>query len=159
MIDKTNGGSAPVARRGPRGLLEEFERYFPYPFRGFDLWPTRRSRRAWMADEWLPEVDVFERDGKFVVRADLPGMKREDIEVKLDGDVLTIRGHREEKEEVKEADYYRCERQTGAFTRTIQLPEGATLEKIEASYSDGVLEVTVPKAPAITPNPIEVHVK
>jgi HSP20 family protein len=112
-----------------------------------------------MSDEWFPDVDVFERNGKFVVRADLPGMKRDDINVAVDGDVLTISGQREEKEEVKEADYYRSERQTGSFTRALRLPEGFRADQIEAAYHDGVLEVAVPKPAVPTPKPIEVKVK
>lgn len=93
----------------------------------------------------MPDIDVFEREGKVVVRADLPGMKREDMQVTVEGDLLTIKGRREEEKEVKEEDYYCSERSTGEFSRTMRLPEAATAEAIEAKYEDGVLEVTVPK--------------
>ena len=73
--------------------------------------------------------------------------------------MLTISGQREEKEEVKDADHYRSERQTGAFTRALRLPEGFSADQIDATYHDGVLEVTVPKPSAPVPRPIEVKVK
>jgi HSP20 family protein len=112
-----------------------------------------------MAEDWFPDLDVLEREGKLVVRADLPGVKREDIEVKLEGDALVISGHREEKEEVKEKDYYRCERQTGEFTRAVTLPKGVDTTNIEAVYDNGVLEVTVPKPAELAPKTVAVQVK
>jgi len=161
MTIRKNGESFSLIRRAPRRVISLLDDFFEHPMRGFDpsLWATRRWRRPWMSDEWFPDVDVFERNGKLVVRADLPGMKRDDITVKVDGDVLTISGHREEKEEIKEADYYRTERQTGAFTRALRLPDGLNADQIEATYDNGVLEVAVPKPAAATPKPIEVKVK
>ena len=103
-------------------------------------WP-----RLWTAEEWLPYVDVFEREGKIVVRADVPGIKREDIQVSVEGDMLTIKGRREKEKGVKEEDYYCCERSTGEFSRTIRQAEGVGVEAVEAKYENGVLEVTVPK--------------
>ncbi len=141
----------------------EFDRFFERAFAGFGTFlpwdPTRRWRRPWMPDEWLPDLDVFEREGKLIVRADAPGMKRDDLEVKVQGDTLVIRGHREEKEEAKETDYYHSERRSGAFTRTVALPDRASAEAIEATYKDGVLEVTVPKPAAAEPKPVQVPVK
>lgn len=149
-----------VAVRGePRELLwpREIERFLE---RAWIPWTaTRRWRRPWMPDEWMPDMDIFEREGKLIVRADVPGMKRHDLEVKVQGDTLVIRGQREEKEEVKETDYYHSERRSGAFTRTVALPDGVSAETIEAMYKDGVLEVTVPKPAAAEPKPVQVPVK
>ena len=75
----------------------------------------------------------------------MPGMKAEDIDVTVEGDLLRVSGKREEGKEIKEENYYCCERSSGEFSRTIRLPEGASAESVEASYTDGVLEVTVPK--------------
>jgi HSP20 family protein len=108
---------------------------------------------------WLPDMDVFDRDGKTVVRVDLPGVKREDIEVTIDGDLLTIQGHREEEKEVKEESYYCAERATGQFSRTISLPEGVAAEAVEASYKDGTLEVVIPKPAVEKPASAKVKVK
>jgi HSP20 family protein len=120
---------------------------------------TRRWRRPWMPDEWMPEMDVFEREGKLVIRADLPGVKREDIQIRVAGETLVLRGHREEENEVDDKDYHHSERRTGGFTRTLGLPDGVNADAIEATYSDGVLEVTIPKPAANASKPIQVPVK
>jgi HSP20 family protein len=119
----------------------------------------RRWRRPWMPDEWMPDMDIFEREGKFVVRADLPGMKREDIQVRVEGETLVIHGHRQEETEVDEKDYHHSERRTGTFTRTLALPDGFNPGAIEATYKDGVLEVTVPRPTVTNQDPITVEVK
>jgi HSP20 family protein len=114
--------------------LDRFMRGFPVP---------RRFARTWWA-EW-PEIDLFEREGRLILRADVPGLKAEDIDVTVDRDLLTVSGKREEEKEIKEENYYCSERSFGEFSRTIRLPEGTTAESVEASYTDGVLEVKVPK--------------
>jgi HSP20 family protein len=94
--------------------------------------------------EWSPAIDVIREDKKIVVRADVPGIKPEDIDVKFEDGILTLSGkHMEEKEE-KEKDYVRRERRYGAFSRSMTLPEGVSAEDIDATCKDGVLEVTVP---------------
>ena len=107
----------------------------------------------------MPDVDVFERSGKLVVRTDLPGMRREDIDVSVEGDLLTIKGHREEEKEVKEEDYFCSERATGEFTRTVRLPEGVSADHVEAQYENGVLEVKLPKPVATATAAVKVPVK
>ena len=141
---------------------EELERFFDRAMGGF-FWPRRRFRRAWPA-LWreaacMADMDIFERDGKTVVRVDLPGMTREDIEVAVEGDMLVIRGHREAEREIKEEDYYCCERETGEFARAVSLPEGATPESIEATYEKGVLEVTIPQPERKETQAVKVAVK
>jgi HSP20 family protein len=86
-------------------------------------------------------------------------MTRENIEVSVEGDVLTIKGKREEQKDVKEEDYYCSERATGAFLRTIRLPEGVEAGTLEAHYANGVLEVTVPKPSKAEPRAVKVEVK
>ncbi len=142
------GGVAVQEKRPRRALAWPFEPYFDRIARGFTPRALRLWPRLWAGEEWLPDIDVFERNGKVVVRADLPGMKREDIQVTVEGDLLTIKGRREEEKEVKEEDYYCSERSTGEFSRTMRLPEGVGIEVIEAKYEDGVLEVTVPRPAA-----------
>jgi HSP20 family protein len=97
---------------------------------------------------WIPALDVFEKDNKLVVKAEIPGMKEEDIDVSVVGDTLTIKGERKAETEVKDEDYYRCERSYGSFFRSIPLPSAVDANKIEASYENGVLEVTLPKTAA-----------
>jgi HSP20 family protein len=123
--------------------LADIDRYFDQFMRVFPI--PRRFARAWGTEGWLPEIDVFEREGKVFLRADLPGMKTDDIEVTVEGDVLTVSGKRAEEKEVKEENYYYSERSRGEFSRSIRLPEGVSADAVEASYADGVLEVTVPK--------------
>jgi HSP20 family protein len=100
---------------------------------------------------WTPYVEVFEKADELVVRAELPGLKKEQIKVEIADGELTISGERREEEEKKEKDFYRSERKYGSFLRTIGLPEGATLEKATATVKDGVLEVKIPVAKVETP--------
>jgi HSP20 family protein len=131
-----------VVKRPRRALWPDIERHFDRFMRAFST--PRRFARAWAPECWFPEIDVFEREGKLVLRADLPGMKSEDIDITVEGDAITVAGKREEEKEVKEENYYCAERSFGEFSRTIRLPEGVTAESVEATYADGVLEVTVP---------------
>ena len=107
----------------------------------------------------MPPLEMFEKEDKFSVRAELPGMKREEIDVSVVGDTLTIKGERKAETEVKEEDYYCCERSYGSFFRSINLPSAVDTKKIEASYENGVLEITLPKAPEIKPKKVEISVK
>jgi HSP20 family protein len=103
-----------------------------------------RSPSLTQAAQWSPQIEVFERDDNLVVRADLPGVKREDVEVNIENDVLTIRGQRRAEHREAEGGYRRTERSYGTFFRQIPLPDGVDPSAIEASYDNGVLEVTVP---------------
>jgi HSP20 family protein len=94
--------------------------------------------------EWMPAVDVVRENGDLVVRAEVPGIKPEEIEIKAEEGVLTISGQHEETEEEKGKQFVRRERRYGAFARTMPLPEGVDPKKIKASTHDGLLEVTIP---------------
>jgi HSP20 family protein len=100
--------------------------------------PTRQTA------PWSPQIEVFERDGNLIVHADLPGVKRDDVEVNVDNDVLTIRGQRRQENREAEGGYRRTERSYGSFFRQIPLPDGVDPTEIEAAYEDGVLQVIVP---------------
>jgi HSP20 family protein len=143
----------------PRRTWTDVERYFDRLMRGFPPWTARRGGRPTFLEGWFPDIDVFERDDKIVLRADLPGMKSEDIDVSLAGDLLTVSGRRQEATEVKEENYYCSERSTGEFSRTIRLPEGVVADDVQATYTDGVLEVTVPRPPQSTAETKRVPVK
>ena len=108
---------------------------------------------------WAPAIEVFEREDKFVVKAELPGMKEEDIDVSVVGDTLTIKGDRRAETEAKEENYYCCERSYGSFFRSIALPSTVDAKKIEASYDSGVLEVSLPKVAEVKPKKISVSTK
>jgi HSP20 family protein len=136
--------------------LEEMERNldaFGWP------WPAVWRRMPALDMGWAPAVEVFEKKDKYVVKAELPGMKEEDIDVSVDGDVLTINGKREAEKEVNEEDYYLCERSYGNFSRSISLPSSVDAKKIEATYEDGVLEVSLPKAPETKAKKVAVTAK
>ena len=93
---------------------------------------------------WTPYVEVFEKANEFVVRAELPGLKKEEIKIEIVEGELTISGERKEEVEKKEKGYYRTERDYGSFLRTIALPQGVKIEKAAATVKDGVLEVKMP---------------
>jgi HSP20 family protein len=94
--------------------------------------------------EWIPGIDVFEKDNKLVTKIDLPGMKKEDIKIEVADGYLAISGERKTEAEEKNDNYYRCEREYGSFYRSVPLPDGATAENIKATFAEGVLEVSVP---------------
>lgn len=107
---------------------------------------------------WYPKVDVAETEDAFLVTAELPGLKREDVKVSFEDSVLTISGERKEETEQKEKTYYRRERAYGQFKRTFRVGTEVDVDGISASFADGVLQVTVPKAEVVKPRQIEVSV-
>jgi HSP20 family protein len=113
----------------------------------FGSWPLahRTAQRTTGAALWTPRVDVFEKNGDIVVKAELPGAKKEDIEVTLDQGDLMIRGQKKAETEVKEEHYYRMEQSYGSFYRRLALPFETTAEQIEATYAEGILEIRIPK--------------
>jgi HSP20 family protein len=113
----------------------------------FDRWALHPLLR--FPDELAPRfppVDVYEEGGAIVVKAELPGMKKEEIEVELRDDVVTISGRKEREEKVERKEYRRFERAAGAFARTVRLPAEVDAAKVTATYRDGVLELRAPKA-------------
>jgi HSP20 family protein len=115
---------------------------------GLEDWPTSRELR--------PAVDVHEDDARYTVSVELPGSKKEDVTVELEGDVLTIRGEKKsEREEKKERAHY-VERRFGSFSRSFSLPQDALAEKIDASFQEGVLTLTIPKGGKAKPKTIAI---
>ena len=94
--------------------------------------------------QWVPQIEVLHNKGQFMVRADLPGLTKDDVKVELTDDVLTISGERKEEKEEKREGFYRSERRYGTFYRKIPLPEGAKTENAAATFQNGVLEITMP---------------
>ncbi len=148
---KSNGHSVTPRRAEPLTLLDdfanEFERFWSRPW---SLFPLLRPFRALTREPlaYAPRMDVYEKDNVIFIKAELPGLKKEDVTVEVDGDELTIRGEAKAEHEVKEEDYYRSERSFGSFYRRMQLPAGVTAEQIEAKLADGVLEVRIPRLAA-----------
>jgi len=110
----------------------------------------------WDFRAWAPPVDVFEKDHNLVIRAELPGVQKDDIEVGIENGVLTLKGERKRETEFEEANAYRMERVYGAFTRSFSLPTTVDPSKVEAVYKDGVLELTVPKLEAAKPKKVQI---
>lgn len=108
--------------------------------------------------EWAPAVDVSETDDAYVVEADIPGMRKEDIKIEVENDVLTIRGERKSEKEEKDEKkgYHRVERRMGAFVRSLRVPGGVKAEDVSAKFQDGVLKVTLPKPEESKPKLITV---
>ncbi len=108
---------------------------------------------------WAPAVDIYETEKEIVLKADLPGVNLSDVDIRLDNNVLSVRGERRFEKEVKEDNYHRVERAYGNFVRTFSLPNTVDPEKIEAAYDNGVLRVTMPKREEARPKQIKVNVK
>lgn len=133
-------------RRGIDRLFEDFDRDFggiPLRRRAFGFEPLWREA-GWAA---APAVDIVETDNAYEVTAELPGLDEKDIEVKLVDGELTIKGEKQEEKEEKKKDYYLHERHFGAFERHLALPDGVDPDKIEATFTKGVLKVALPKRP------------
>jgi len=132
-------------------LRDELDRLFESPGAEF-----ARASQLWSG--WTPALDVHEDKDNFVVHAELPGMKREEIEVSLHDGALSISGERKAEKKFEEAEVYRTERFFGKFQRTVTLPEAVAADRVKAQYKDGILTVTLPKTEAAKPKQIEVNV-
>lgn len=176
--ESTRGEPMEVARRSPllpslwagdglasmRRFAEEIDRFFEdfdlgFGWRGPSFARLRRERRRGERElekaAWSPRVDILEREGQLVVRADLPGLTKDNVKVEVTDDTLTILGEREEKRE----GFYRSECSYGTFYRAIPLPEGTDTAKANAVMSDGVLEVTMPATRKEEPRGRQVEVR
>lgn len=119
----------------------------------------QRSLQPWSQGLWSPQVEVFERGNNLVVRADLPGLDRDNIDVEVENDNLIIRGERRNEFEDNKDNYYRSERSYGSFYRAIPLPDGVDANACNATFKDGVLEVTLPKPPEAKSRGRKIQVK
>ena len=108
------------------------------------------------AKNWTPAVDILEQDGDLIVRAELPGVQERDIDLKLEGNVLTLKGERRMEDEQKRENYHRVESFYGSFARSFTVPDSADLEKISADYKNGVLTVKIPQRPEVKPREIQI---
>mgnify|MGYP006195829199 CR=1 FL=1 len=123
-----------------RRMVRELDRFFDEPALPF----FRARRRGFDEFAWVPDLEVFERDNRLVVRLDLPGLKAEDISVEVRDNALTIAGERKREKEETDADWFRSELTYGRFYRVVPLPEGLKSADVNARFANGVLEVTMP---------------
>jgi HSP20 family protein len=120
-------------------------------------WDPFRSTQGWLGrDEFVPSFDLKETGDAYILKADLPGVKEEDIELSLTGNTLNIGGSREEERRDENDRYYAMERSYGRFVRTFSLPEGVDVEGVKAQTDNGVLTVTIPKKPEVQPKRITI---
>jgi HSP20 family protein len=152
-----------MERWRPFGTMERWD-----PFHGlgdiqsemnrlFDSWTGRPAPAA--GDRmWLPAVDVHETKDDFVLTFDVPGVSEKDVHISITGDLLTVKGERrfERESTGEESTYHRVERLYGKFERSVQLPTMVKTDKVKASYRDGVLTVTLPKAEEVKPREIKI---
>jgi len=131
-----------------RNLFEDFFNGFPF---GDSFLESRGS--------WSPSVDILEKDGNLILRAELPGLTEKQIDLKVEGNTLTLKGERKMENEDKKSNYHRIESYYGSFTRSFQLPETVEIDKINAEYKNGVLTITLPQKPEVKPReiPVSVH--
>lgn len=126
-----------------------FERGFSRPWRLL----------TWETGEGFFPVDLYETDDEVVVKASLPGVKPEQVQISVTGDTLTIRAETKEEQEERKPNYYRQERRYGAFQRALTLPVQVDADKAEAAFENGVLDLRLPKVPEVRPKTIEVKAK
>ena len=107
-------------------------------------------------DVWAPEIEVFQKNNELVIKADLPGLKRDEVTVEVTDDAVAIQGERRRETEEEREGVYRSERSYGSFYRVIQLPEGAITEQAKATFRDGVLEITMPAPPTAKGRRLEI---
>jgi len=136
---------------GLSDLRNEIDRLFEVPL-------SELARTSHMLSGWNPPIDLYEDKDSVTVRVELPGMKKEDIDLSLHDNTLSISGERKHEEKYEEAEVYRAERFFGRFQRTITLPTTVAADKTKAQYKDGVLTITLPKTEEAKPKHIDVNV-
>lgn len=152
--DLTRWDSTFPAFRGLQSLQTDMNRIFDEFFRG-DI----SVRDPLLMREWTPAVDVIENNDAYILKAELPGMNKEDVKITLENNILTIRGEKKNDTETKEENMHRIERRYGVFERSFTVPGSIIADKIEANYSNGILSLTLPKAEDAKPKMINVRVK
>lgn len=147
----------PKMRWSPFKELEEMEKRL-LNFFGHVPGALGEKKEALTVTEWAPLVDISEDDREYIIKAEIPEMKKEDIKLHVNHDVLTITGERKHERDEKNKKYHRVERSYGSFMRSFSLPEDADGTKVAAEYKDGVLKVHLPKSEKSQPKAIEVKV-
>jgi HSP20 family protein len=174
-LDRTTGIRLPGSRRkttfqgGTSSVMAEIVRWSPFGElasmrRAMDhLFEEGRTRPwrilTWESGNGFFPLDLYETDEEVVVKASMPGVKPEELDISITGDVLTVKGEAREEEEEKRHDYYRRERRRGTFARSVTLPVQVESEKVEAVFEHGVLTLRMPKAEAVRSKTIKVQAK
>lgn len=145
-----------LVRLNPHREMNDFsrqmDRFFNPPFFSFGAFGDDDR-----AESWYPSVDMFDSDGALVIKAELPGLSKDDIDVNIENGKLTLTGERKAENEVAEDKYYRRERTYGKFVRTFALPADVDPDKIAAVFKDGVLKIEIPQPEEKKPKQITVH--
>jgi len=134
-------------------LRDEIDRLFESPFSALN-----EGLQPFMSG-WSPALDLYDDKDNFLVKAELPGMKKEDIEIQLHDGVLTLSGERKQEKKFEGSDIHRSDRFVGKFQRTLTLPSQVDVDKVKASYQDGILTVTLPKSEAAKPKQIQIKTR
>jgi HSP20 family protein len=159
MADKE---SKEVSKKESRELISPESRRFLAPFEEMEHWFEEAFRRPFLSPwmprfrfpeliglrEFSPSVDIFEEGNDVVVKAELPGMSKDEIDVNISDDVITISGEKKSEEKIEKKDYFRLERSQGSFSRSLTLPTEIQTDKARASFDNGVLVVRIPKSEA-----------
>ena len=145
------GNPFQMMRRFTQNMERLFEDFGGFSFPNFFSTEFPPFRTEFDKAEWVPQIEVLQNNGQFMVRADLPGLTKDDVKVEVTEDFLAISGERKEEKEEKREGFYRSERNYGSFYRQIPLPEGAKTENAAATFTNGVLEISIP-APKVEPS-------
>ncbi len=136
-------------------VQSRMNRIFDEAFRG----QPAASEDDWaLGGNWAPAVDIFEHEGNIVLKAELPGIDPKDVDIRVENNVLSLRGERKFETEVKRENCHRVERAYGTFNRSFTLPNVVDTERIKAGYKDGVLQVTLPQKEEAKPKQISIAV-
>ena len=149
-----------LTEASPLAPLRELERMHNRMERLFGSWPALPEREeALLPTEWAPRVDITEAEKEFLIKAELPEVKKEEVKVTVENGVLSITGERKLEKEEKGKKYHRIERAYGRFERSFTLPEGTEPAKVTSEFKEGMLTVHLPKNPKVMPKAIEVKVE
>ncbi|MCR4290238.1 MAG: Hsp20/alpha crystallin family protein [Candidatus Scalindua sp.] len=121
--------------------------------------PRSGGQDALRTGDWSPRVDIVENDSEFIIKVEIPEVKKEDVKVSVDNGVLTLQGERKHEKEEKGKKFHRVERYYGSFTRSFTLPENVDESKVKATFKDGMLNLQVPKTEKAKPKAIEVKIE
>ena len=138
---------------GPVAAQNQFERFLREAFSPVSAEGEVSTRT------WAPPVDIFENGDNLVLKAELPGINPDEVEIRVEDNTLYLKGNRKFEKEVKEQNYHRIERSYGTFTRTFSLPNSIDADKVAASYKDGVLTLNMPKKEEAKPKTIKINVE
>lgn len=122
-------------------------------------WPRLGASEIMTGGDWAPRVDIAETEKEFIIKAEIPEVKKEEVKISVDNGILSIRGERKQEKEEKGKKFHRVERYYGNFTRSFTLPDSVDETKVEASFKDGMLNIQIPKSKKSKPKTIEVKIK